>query len=239
MSLKPFQTLVEIQKIDHLIGQLEQNIREEKGRNQKIAELIQDKKAQESSNSQKLEELLTLIHKLEKELQEQINIFSRASERLPTIKTEQALKATEAEIEKSQQEKERLEEDLLLQMTEQDNLEEEKKELTTFFTGIIKSQKEIADEVEKNVSSLEKQISQYDERITNLKTLLPSQLLQQFELLNKKYRFKYPISFIDENSCFQCKMSVSTSIKDQIEKTLKPANCPGCKRLLIPHQAFS
>ncbi len=171
----------------------------------------------EINNSEEvLEKILLEIDKMTQSISS-LNNFS--STKTKTIyEKESNLEALEINIENSENES-------IALMEKIDSLNAKKNEIHTFLKGIDKSIKEIEEDVFKDISFKNKDISNINKRISSLKSEI--ELDMNINDLN--------ISNISEDYCENCFQLLNKNIIQQVEKKESLVICPNCKSILLPH----
>ncbi|MFW5887388.1 MAG: zinc ribbon domain-containing protein, partial [Bacteriovoracia bacterium] len=238
MEIKDFQNLREIQSLDALIGKHLQNINEHQGRIANIKEQRSLRQEELEKESHQYEQLKPKLNKLETKLQQVITNLEKAKDRLTHMKTPQQVSATEKEIDSLEAQRQEIEDETLELMEILENFESKIEQHSKFLKGSAKSLEEISGEVSKEVAKEEKNISNLEDRIANLTSITDPRLISHFNQVNKKFRFKKPLSHIEQRSCSQCSFVINGQMQQEVENRDKINFCPGCKRLLIPQTAL-
>lgn len=237
--IEDFKQLLQIQSLQRHIVEAEGKIKEEEKRLE-----VLDKQIQYRANE--LEENNSLLTSTKEELRESEKNYHKVSEqlelakeRLPSLTKEAQVKATETEIENLGQKKDLLEEETLSAMEKIEELSAQVEEGESFASGVVKTREEILGEIDKCRQEQEKNISSLKNRIKDIIQLLPDLVKRKFELINQKHEFKKPISYIDSNSCQECKVGLEKNLIHLVEQGTTVEICPGCQRILSPLTALT
>lgn len=124
--------------------------------------------------------------------------------------------------------------DLLMAIEEQ---EHEIKDLTTFLQGSLITLTEIESEVAIDLKKEKSEIENLELRINLLIDSLPPNFKSKFESVNKKHRFKSPVTVITNNHCGECFMVVSKMQISHVDRGATIELCPQCERIFLPSGA--
>lgn len=121
----------------------------------------------------------------------------------------------------------------LLEKLEQN--ETERADAKQFLTGLEKTTKEIADEVNTEAEKEKAAIANLDLRLSSLKAELPSDFKAQLDKLLSKNLAHGPFTRIEQGSCFFCRYKISRMDESEIDMQKNLKTCPQCSRIFIPY----
>ncbi|MCK5074057.1 MAG: hypothetical protein KAQ98_11570 [Bacteriovoracaceae bacterium] len=237
MKIEYFTTLIEVQSLENYIHVHLKKIDYHKKRISDIEEKRKNAKEDLNEKTDKLSILKTKIKKDEARLYDLETKLSKTRENMKVVTTNQQISALEKEIEVLVPQRDSLEENSLEVMEKIEILETDVTELEGFLNGSEKTMQEIKTEVESNIRDEQHEIDNYNERVENLLSLIPPQMCAVFKNVNKKYKYKNPLTFVENNTCIQCSFIIERNLSSSIEKGTIIELCPNCERLLIPHAA--
>lgn len=236
ISLEPFFVLKEIQSLDRMIQNHQKLINEQVNRLTKISELRKDKQIELTEAEAELKQYQTQYKKEEASNLLITRDLTQTKNSQMAATTEQALKAANSQIAHQTPLKESSDQKLFELLSSIEEKEEEIKTLKGFLQGSIKTQSDITDEVSKIKATEEQQISDLEMRINLLTDSLPEHFKTKFASVNKKLRFKSPVTIIKNDHCGECFMVVSKMQISQVDRG-NLETCAQCSRIFLPSGA--
>ena len=235
MNLKDFSNLIEIQSLQ---SHQKKHLNEIASQESRINSLIK-KKCQTLLESTDIQAKITEIKPHLTSNENALNALEKRIGPLNSnrmmVKTTEQLLAIDKELATVTSEKGKLENIILEQMETLSNLEDALSTFNSFLSGIDKSIQEIQTEVNQTIKEENIQISNYQERISELIKNIPSEAKEIFSNVNKKHKYNSPITLINNNACSKCNYPIDRNLASLIEKGTMLELCPGCERLLAPH----
>jgi uncharacterized protein len=147
--------------------------------------------------------------------------------------TNQALEAAQKQQATFTLERDQLENRLFSLLESEEEYNRELEEIQGFLSGADQTLKEIKTEVDTTTAPLEKEQLLLNERIDNLLSLCPKDLVIVFQAARKKHPTT-PLTTIEQRRCSHCKMQLESSICESLERGDQYLDCPSCQRLLLP-----
>lgn len=147
------------------------------------------------------------------------------------------LKAANTQITTKKPLKEKSDQVLYELLSAIDEKEQEIKDFKSFLEGSAKTLAEIELEVSTELKKERTEIENFELRINLLKDTLPDIFKSKFESVNKKNRFKSPVTVITNNHCGECFMVVSKMQISQVDRAATIELCPQCERIFLPSGA--
>ncbi|OFZ21134.1 MAG: hypothetical protein A2202_07575 [Bdellovibrionales bacterium RIFOXYA1_FULL_36_14] len=237
MNLKDFSNLIEIQSLQN---QQKKHLDEIAAQENRIKQL----KNKKSQSANELLELEPTILQKKAELQKNENALylldgkiDKAKSNQMLVNNSQQLSAIEKELLFYREQKEKLETEILNQMEELSILQERKEIIGGFSQGIDKSINIVSTEAMEIIKTQRDIINDYQTRIASLETDIPKEAREIFSNANKKHLYNSPITLIQNNACSKCNYPIDRNMSSLIEKGTNLELCPGCERLIAPHSA--
>jgi len=238
-NLENYRNLLECQSLDNKIAEHLHNIDEHKKR---VDQIIHKRELSEKSlneNSDKLTETKKAFKKFESNLYKIEKDLHHANEKADLAKTTEQVKASESEVHTLQNEKDSVEEKSLEYLELIEILEKDVDDLQSFLEGSAKTLSDIQQESADNTNKENKEIVNYQKRIDSLLSECTNSLQSAYLLLNKKYRFKFPLTFIQDRSCKRCGFQINRVNQDVIERGEKVIHCENCGRVFVMTEAIN
>lgn len=211
-------------------------ISEQANRLTKISELRKDKQVELSEAESELKNFQDQYEKEEKSNQVITRDLTQTKNSQMAATTEQALKAANSQIAHQTPLKELSDQKLFDLLSSIEEREEDIKTLKVFLQGSIKTQSDITDEVSKIKATEEQEIANLEMRINLLVDSLPEHFKTKFTSVNKKLRFKSPVTIIKNDHCGECFMMVSKMQISQVDRG-NLETCAQCSRIFLPSGA--
>ncbi len=234
MSKANFQTLTEIQSLQKKMESINHQI---EGENKRILDIENQLKNREMAYQSDLDELkktnlvlkdteLNLL-KIQKKIADAKNNQKNAT-------SEKQARALEEEISSLERHKSELEDQIFAQLENQENLTKNISEFESFRIGVLKTLEEIKGEIKLQFEVENKELKDSKIRMDNLLSTLPVNYRDFFSSIFKKFKSNSIVT-IENGKCGACKMSVPSSIAQEVETGNVLETCLNCGRMLIPH----
>lgn len=234
MSKANFQVLIEIQTLQKKMESIYHQI---EGENKRVLDIENQLKYREEVYFKEKKELeginLTLKDK-ELILSKTQKKIADAKNNQNNVVSEKQAKALEEEISSLEHHKSELEDQIFSYLEIQEKLTQSISEFETFRVGILKTIEEIKVEVKKEFELENAELKVLKDREKNLLSTLPANYLDFFIPLSKKFKSNF-LAKIDNGKCGACRMSVPSSIGQEVETGNVLESCLNCGRMLIPH----
>lgn len=234
MSKANFQTLNEIQSLQKKMESINHQI---EGENKRILDIENQLKNRMLAYQSDLAELkktnMTLkdtelnLLKIQKKITDAKNNRNNAT-------SEKQANALEEEISSLEGHKSELEDQIFAQLEHQENLTKNISEFESFRVGILKTIEEIKNEIKEQFELKNNELKTLKTRLDNLLTTLPVNYRDFFYSIFKKFKSN-SLAKIENGKCSACKMSVPSSIAQEVETGNVLEFCLNCGRMLIPH----
>jgi predicted nucleic acid-binding Zn-ribbon protein len=238
MKPQDSQHLIEIQSLDESILKHLKNIEEQEGRIQflegqrhKRQEQMELLQSELQSLKQNLSTEESKLHELDKKLTQNESAQSQ-------VTTAKQIESLETESKALNETKEQTETEAFSLMEKIEEAEQKIADDESFLAGSSESLGEIKLEVEENCKEENRHINNYQERIDALLEQCDSDTKNHYLAINKKFRFKRPISVITSMKCGQCKFAIDQHTFSETAKASSPQTCSNCGRFLVtlPHR---
>jgi len=237
MNLKDFSNLIEIQSLQNYQKKHLDEIASQESRIHSLIKKKNETHLEFTDTKKKITELKPLLIQNENSLNALEKRISSLKTNQMMVKTTEQLLAIDKELATVTSEKEKLEHIILEQMETISNWEDALDTFNSFLFGIDKSIQEIQAEANQAIKEENTQISNYQERINELIQIIPKEAKEIFLNVNKKHLYNSPITLIQNNACSKCNYPIDRNMSSLIEKGTILELCPGCERLIAPHNA--
>lgn len=237
-SLEPFFALKEIQSLDKMIQSHQKMITDQELRIAKLQNLRSNKEKDLIDADIELDRLSKNYILEEKSNQLITRDLTQAQTNIMAATNDHELKAANAQISTKKPLKEKSDQTLYELLTTIEEKEQEIKDLKSFMEGSLKTLSEITTEVQSLISQEKSEIENLETRINLLTNSLPEHFKTKFSSINKKYRFKSPITIVDNNHCKECYFIISRNQMASLDKANTIELCPQCERILLPSGAY-
>jgi predicted nucleic acid-binding Zn-ribbon protein len=234
MELSDFKTLFRAQTLEEKVAEHLEQIRLHNQRIEVIdkqrnegQELLDKKQAELTESKEQL-------HSGEREHHDLTQTIQKAKEHLDSASTQKVADSLESEITNLSPKADELENMLLELMDKVEADEQEIEKCKVFLAGSVETLKEIQAEVDKDISSEEKEIEDYNKKVEGLLSEIPENLKSNIVRVNVKFLYKKPLSFAINRECHQCKTDIGGNAQTQIDTGRVLEFCPSCGRILIP-----
>lgn len=223
MNLSDFSTLKEIQSLDKMIKSHQDRIFAEESRKDHIHRLREKRETEKVGLYQILRENAALISNLEEEL----SVLEKKKEDQFMVQ----------EIERLTGEMDLVSEKIFNLMEENEELESKINDCKSFLEGSLETLKEIDSEIQEETANEQKEIINYQDRISSLLLQIPEELRRKFLKVRDKYQNNSPLSRIVNKACEKCRYEVDSQTMSLVDQAKIIQVCHQCDRLLIPFDA--
>jgi len=237
MNAENFRTLLEIQSLENLVAKHNKTIASETSRITLIEEERSSKETKECLLKKQLEQCKHTASTAEKKLFDYEKSLEKTNEHALLVTSQGQAQAIQKELLKLGEEKNKLEDEILSFIEQQEQLESEIQACQNYLQGSLETLKEIQEEVDKKIFSEKKSIAGLEKRIKSLDEQAPSALKSLFSEANKNYRYRNPIAFLEKGYCNQCHYAANKIKEKAVDLLTSVETCEGCGRLLAPQTA--
>lgn len=220
MELKDFTNLKEVQSLDRMIKKHLDVIESEQSRKDHINGLRAKRETEKLGLFEKIRENTALISELESTLS--------------SLEEKREKQFLVEEVDKISSEMDQVSEKIFELMEENEELEIEVADCKTFLEGSLKTLEEIEQQIKEETQGEQKQIDNYNQRISALLKEIPEELLKEFQKARKKYPFETYLVRIINRACEKCRFQQDSQSISLIDQARLVQCCPQCERLLIP-----
>lgn len=235
--LESFYTLKEIQSLDRMIQAHQKIVSDHEARISKLKNIRASKAQDLSDTLTELEKLNQIYASEEKNNHLLTRDLTQAQANTMASTNDHELKAANTQIATKKPLKEKSDQTLYELLTTIDEKEQEIKDLKTFLEGSLKTLADIELEVATDLKKEKADIENLEMRINLLTDSLPANFKSKFESVNKKHRFKSPVTVITNNHCGECFMMVSKMQISQVDRAATLELCSQCERIFLPSGA--
>ena len=222
-----------LQTIDSELAHINQEIELAKENLQKKEADLESLKAFMESEKNSLTQLSREKKEKEEELRTNETIISENKKKNKDLKHSREIQAYLAEMEFRRDEAERLQDEILQLIENQENLE---KAIKSRETDLAEREQEIVSERMKaeEFSDLQKdQIQNLEKEKSDLLDQFPEPLFVQYSRLRQSHRNGLVVSRIQNGTCEVCRMTLPPRTLTEVKKRLKIVPCLHCQRWLF------
>lgn len=235
--LEPFFTLKEIQSLDRMIQAHQKVISDHEARISKLKNIRITKAQDLTDATAELQRLNQTYSSEEKNNQLLTRDLTQAQANTMASTNDHELKAANTQIATKKPLKEKSDQVLYELLTAIDEKEQEIIDLKNFLEGSAKTLADIELEVATDLKKEKADIENLEMRINLLSDSLPANFKSKFQSVNKKHRFKSPVTIITNNHCGECYMVVSKMQISQVDRAATLELCSQCERIFLPSGA--
>ena len=225
MSVDWFLKLKEIDSLGKMRISYLKTIAQQNSRISKLLERREETNLESLTLSHKTRSLQQDLFDLEKKLQ----LFTQQRQNLMDLGGDQTkIKSFTNDIEK-------LENDGLELLGQQEEIQTRLDEIKTFQAGLDNTIKEIESEVSGDTKSQRNEIEKVDFRLKLLEEELPDNFQQVFRRTLLKNLAHGPFTRVDAGSCFFCRYKISRQDESEIDMQQILKTCNQCGRIFLPY----
>lgn len=239
MSKAAFQNLIEAQSHLKQIGQLKALIESEMARVRQLETLHQQKLELKAQTQARLNDYKSRLLVGEKKLSDIDRQLKQSQGALNQSTTQQASESAQRQIELCEKELEATQDELFLVMDKETADQQVMQEIQGFLQGFKATFEEISNEARAVESKLNREIEGYQERVDNLLSLCPKELVDMFQHARKKHSFDPLADLQSDHTCSHCRCQMERNLMQNLERLDTFRQCEGCYRVLIPRAARS
>ncbi len=199
-----------------------------------IENQLKDRKLSNLKDKKELDEINLSLKEKESDLLKTLRKITEAKSNQLNVVSEKQAKALEDEISSLEKVKIKLEEQIFLALESQENLIKNISDFESFHIGVLNTLEELRGEIKQQFQLENKELEDLKIRLDNLLTTLPINYRDFFSSISKKFKSN-SLAKIENGKCEICKMSVPSSICQEVETGNILETCQSCGRMLIPH----
>jgi predicted nucleic acid-binding Zn-ribbon protein len=239
MSQAAFQNLIEAQSHLKQIGQLSSKIESELTRVRQLEQLQQQKLSLKEEAQARMHDHKSRLHAGEKKLSDIDRQLKQSQSALKQATTQQASESAQRQIDLCETDLESIQDELFTVMEQELADQEILTEIQGFLDGFKTTYEEISTEANAIAKKLGDEIEDYQERVNNLLSLCPQELIDIFNHARKKHATD-PLAYLQDNrTCSHCSCLTESTLMQNLERLDTFRQCEGCYRVLIPRAARS
>lgn len=232
--MENYRQLVEIQSLFNHIGKHEDLINSQKSR----LLFVENQRAKRLDELDDLEIKKDIIGKeiqqLEKDLFTKEKELTKTTEHLSMASNESQMSGLQKELDFLAPKVDLLQESILEKMESMEITEVKISESKVFIDGSLTSLNELKVEVEAEVNTNNKEISNFQSRITLLFEPIEDSVKKSFGSIIERSKDKKAIAFLKGNACSICRTEAPSMQISDIENARTTEYCMGCGKILIP-----
>lgn len=236
-KLLQFQNLIECASLDRKIKEHMDKITDEESR----IDYVQSKKKLKEERHQELLELVSNLKQKsqgnESELHKYYKNQQKSQEHLSMAANQKQADSIENELKNLGEKIEELENIELEILEEIEEVEKENKEIKEFLQNIDDTITNLKNEVFEIKTVEQERIDQHQERIEKLLNEIDSNYKNSYLETNKKFRFKSPLTFVQQRKCRECLFEVDEQTRDSVDRNYQIEFCSSCGRMIVPISA--
>lgn len=230
--------LVELQKADSMLQELERLERDLPKEMERISEEVQNERQRFQEAQEYLEELTQRRRKGERDLEVEMARVKKSQSRLFEVKTNKEYQALLKEIEGAKEANSALEEEILLLMEEMDerawDLKQKEKELEQVEEKLL-SRREA---VQFQLDGLEGESQRWHEERERAIAHIESLLMARYRKIAERNSGSAVVR-VERGTCLGCYVSIPPQLYNEILKSGPVVQCPNCMRFIYhqpPHE---
>jgi len=225
------QSLLNLQKLDDALRQTLKRKLELPKEIEGLEHSLENEKMTLETSRSILKQSMREQHKLEKELNESVDLLKKKQNRMFDVKTNDEYKALLKEIEYTKQIHSDMEDRILHMLDDIEHLEKEtsKKENTLRISEDV-TRKHIQ-RTQEEMTSISEEMERLERERTVICQELDPQLLGQYEIL-KGRRGGLAVVVIQQETCPGCHLYVPPQTINEVLQTGEIRECPNCRRIL-------
>jgi predicted nucleic acid-binding Zn-ribbon protein len=236
-QFEPFFILKEFQSLDKFITESQNRIQEEDKRIVKL-KLMEESRSEDLVNH--INEQSLLIQTLSSKELINLKICRDYEQTLASekhIKNSLELQSFEQQKIKLENEKNKIEEELIFLLEKQDELLKQINDDKNFLSGLKNTISEITSEIEQSKLKEFSLIKDYEYRQSLLLDELPPHFKERFLRIYQNMKGKRPITIARGSNCAECAFLLSRNLLSELDRGETLVTCPNCHRLLLPSSA--
>lgn len=235
MNKEKYRILKELGSLANSIISLQNLAKDDYTRIHKIEQQRKERLDQKEINQEELNKKRGELSHLAKDTSYFSDLLLKGEQQLKALISENEILATTKQIENSQLKLEQCEDQAFQILLDLEHLDIEISKAKKFLKGSLETIDEIEKEIESSNGEFFKEIKIKENRINNLHSQLPKNVLEKLEKLSKKSLKYGPLAQITpQSSCEHCGYLISTLLVTKVEKDQLFSSCPGCERIFIP-----
>jgi len=223
---------IEVQSLENTISKKLEEIKGEERRLEFVKEQLKRKNDEISAMLLSVESEKKIITKNESELQIVDKKIEQAKNNQKSARTTQEAMAVEKSLETLNPLKDQLEESIFSSLEKIEALEIKLSIDKKFATGAEESVAQIQQEVETFKKGKNDEMGELNKRIKSLLDSCSSSDQSLFNDLNKRFKYKNPVTKVKNSICVMCNYTLSRQLLSELERSGQIDFCSNCGRLL-------
>jgi predicted nucleic acid-binding Zn-ribbon protein len=228
---KQLELLIQLQVCDLAILKDQRTQEEHPQRIKELEESLEKVKQELQEEVKQSEEMRSTKSGKEQELADEEEKIRKAKEKLNAVKTNKEYQASLKEIECSEKNNVKLEEDILSIMEGDDKLKEKLKNMEEQYALAAKKTEEEKQELEKKLNECEKAIDEQQKIKEGFVAQMESAPLSLYQRIHKK-RAGSTVVIVEDGCCRGCHMNIPPQLFNEVKKCQRIISCPHCSRIL-------
>ena len=228
---KQLSYLIELQELDLIIGKINIKKRELPEKITRMDEEFMALTASMEEGKKKLEELNKRHSEKEDKLKKGIENIKKTKDRQHEVKTNKEYQAILKEIETVEGKNSEIEDEIISVLEEIDNaqavLKAKKKDYNTYKLQYEEEKKKIEEEI----SHLDVDLSDYQQKGNNIRKQIRSELLKKYETI-KSARNSLAVVSVWREVCGGCYMNIPPQLYIELQRATDLISCPNCNRII-------
>jgi len=223
--------LIELQELDLIIGKISIKKRELPEKITHMDEEFIAFTASMEEGKKKLEELNKRHSEKEDKLKRGIENIKKTKDRQHEVKTNKEYQAILKEIETVEKKNSEIEDEIISVLEEIDNaqalLEAKKRDYNTYKLQYEEEKKK----TEEEISHLDVDLSDYQQKSDNIRKQVRSELLKKYETI-KSARNSLAVVSVWREVCGGCYMNIPPQLYIELQRAIDLMSCPNCNRII-------
>jgi len=223
--------LIELQKIDLKISEITIKKKELPEKRTQMDDEFSKFAASMEEARNKLEELNKRHNEKEDKLKRGVDTLKKTKERLLEVKTNKEYQAILKEIETIEKKNSDIEDELIAAMEDLDHIKVVLKTKEEDFDNRRSRYEREKQKIEKEISQLDVDLSDYQHKSNDLRRLVRSELQKKYETI-KGARNGLAVVSAWKEVCGGCHMNIPPQLYIELQRSMELLSCPNCNRII-------
>jgi len=223
--------LIELQKIDLKISEITIKKKELPEKRTQMDDEFSKFAASMEDARNKLEELNKRHNEKEDKLKRGVDTLKKTKERLLEVKTNKEYQAILKEIETIEKKNSDIEDELIAAMEDLDHIKVVLKTKEEDFDNRRSRYEREKQKIEKEISQLDVDLSDYQHKSNDLRRLVRSELQKKYETI-KGARNGLAVVSAWKEVCGGCHMNIPPQLYIELQRSMELLSCPNCNRII-------
>ncbi|HUT86072.1 MAG TPA: C4-type zinc ribbon domain-containing protein [Elusimicrobiales bacterium] len=234
--LDTLKKLVKLQQKDTLIDALRQKISNSPKEIEDLKAKLSESKLATETESHDYKKAVVKHKELETELKAKESEIEKHQKELNEIKSNEAFKALEKEIEFAKKQKDEIETEILNKLEEIESLQKSQKDVSVEFKSEEEKSNAKILEIEKETNQAEKDIAELETQKKEIESEMKPEVLKKYNYIRKKNR-DFAVTPVKQHNdgklaCTGCNMFITSQISMELKKKGKLVHCDNCQRII-------